>query len=577
MEARATSRGWGGDVLIACLIAALMTFGWAISDWPMLSRLHLPDTDDVMRLQQIRDWLGGQPFTDLTQHRLGAPPGLPMHWSRLADLVPGAVIAVLTPHLGAFRAELVAVIAWPALLFATALALTAAIARRIDPQGEPRTAIILAAIGYPTTTIFLPGRIDHHGFQIVLLLALVRLLLARASVASGALAGIVSAASLVIGLETAPLLLVAAGILAVGWCRAQPGSTAQLTGYGLGLGFALGFGAIMFGGSGWRYPACDGFTATAWQVAQAGAFVPIILGLAGQRLAGTGRRVALLIGCGTIMAIILRPTLGACLRPYGAVDPLLARLWLANVGEAQPLFAADPATVIGYAGLMLAGIAATLWRCLRTTHPGWPMLLAFQLGAFALTCCQLRGAYAGAILSAPALAMTIGAARRHGTGLLVAAWLGSAGMLYPVAALAVAHLPGARPANTSDSAGGACATPEAMARLAVLPAATVIAPMDFGAYAIAATHHRLVAAPYHRNNMGNAAMYRFYLSTPAQAHRIARQWHARYVVFCSGQFGALGAQDRQSLDHALATGQRPDWLQPIDTGPSSLQLYAVRP
>ena len=87
------------DALIACALALLMTMAWAWSDRADLATLRLPDTDDVVRLQQIRDWLGGQRWGDLTQHRLGPLPGLPMHWSRLADLSsPGSGLGWFQPR-----------------------------------------------------------------------------------------------------------------------------------------------------------------------------------------------------------------------------------------------------------------------------------------------------------------------------------------------------------------------------------------------------------------------------------------------------------------------------------------------
>jgi len=116
------------DAALAAAIALLLSAIWAMRDWAALSALHLPDTDDVVRLQQIRDWLGGQAFADLAQHRLGIG-GVEMHWSRLPDLVPAAIIALLTPLMGAHGAELAAVIAWPASLFVAALILTGSIAR----------------------------------------------------------------------------------------------------------------------------------------------------------------------------------------------------------------------------------------------------------------------------------------------------------------------------------------------------------------------------------------------------------------------------------------------------------------
>src|SRR5687768_7716172 len=60
----------------------------------------LADTDDAMRLVVVRDFLAGQHWYDNVQHRLNAPFGAELHWSRLADLPLSALIAILRPLLG---------------------------------------------------------------------------------------------------------------------------------------------------------------------------------------------------------------------------------------------------------------------------------------------------------------------------------------------------------------------------------------------------------------------------------------------------------------------------------------------
>ncbi|OYY79694.1 MAG: hypothetical protein B7Y43_01140 [Sphingomonas sp. 28-62-20] len=582
MARRTDWRAIAGDGLLALLIGCVMTAGWAWRDWPLLSALHLPDTDDMMRLQQIRDWLAGQPFRDLAQHRLGVD-GLAMHWSRLPDLVPGGIIATLAPSVGRHQAELAAVILWPALLFVAALWLIAAIARRIDGGTSARTALIVAAIGYPVTTLFLPGRIDHHGFQIVLLLAIVRLLLAAPRRSTGAAIGLAATASIVIGLETAPFLLVAAALIWLGWARGA--SDGRMLGFGLGFGLSLAFASVFFASDGWTYPACDGFTRLTWSGAQLAAFAPVVLALIGQGTASPRLRIGAsgLVGLGLVVALL--PVAERCANPYGAVDPMLARLWLAHVGEAQPLLLSPLATAIGYAGLLVIGLIASLWCWLRGRGRGWGVIVAFQLAALALTGVQLRGAYAGAALAAPALAVLIGIARRHGSGWLAGAWLASAGMLYPIAAEAL--VPSSDPAGTAAATGGGptaigggCSSPAVLARLAALPAGTIIAPVDVGAYAIGMTRHRMIAAPYHRNNAGNAAMYRFFLGDRAGARAIARATGATYVLLCATSFAeldpALVANPNALLSH-LKRRDFPAWLRPADAARDGAIILRVQP
>ena len=57
------------------------------SRWQLIQAFALPDTDDNLRMAQVRALLGGQGWFDLTQHRFDpAHGGGNIHWSRLVDL-----------------------------------------------------------------------------------------------------------------------------------------------------------------------------------------------------------------------------------------------------------------------------------------------------------------------------------------------------------------------------------------------------------------------------------------------------------------------------------------------------------
>jgi hypothetical protein len=574
-QRRDRPKNWRGDALAALALAITLVTAWTLRDWHNLSALRLPDTDDVMRLQQIRDWLGGQRFSDLSQHRLGAGPGLAMHWSRLPDLVPGAIIAALAPSIGRHAAEIAAVIVWPAMLLTTGLFLIARIARALGGPEIARTALIVAGIAYPSSTVFLPGRIDHHGFQVVLLLVMVHALIARGGMERGLIAGFAAAASIAIGLETLPLIAVAGAVIIAGWIGR--GSDDALMGFGIALAAGLLTGITVLRTDQFLYPACDGFTAITWRMSQFAAFTPIVLAIAGYASKRREVRAGLAGLAGAVGVYGVWHAAPICLSPYGSVDPMLARLWLAHVGEAQSLFAAPTATAIGYTGLMVAGVAASLWRLYRTSNAAWATVLAFQLGALLLTLLQMRGAYTGAILAAPALAAVIAAARRRGTGSLAAAWIGSAGMLYPLAANAFTPVTGPSDAARHSNAIGSCTSAEALARFARLPRGRLLAPLDLGAYAIGASALQVVGAPYHRNNAGNAAVYRFFLGSPAKAQVIAKDWRVRYVAFCPDSFGELGAVDPLSLIGQLRAGHIPSWMRPMEGPDDGLTLFAIEP
>ncbi len=543
------------DNAIAAALALLLAVVWAWRDWAALSALRLPDTDDVMRLQQIRDWLGGQGFGDLAQHRLGAA-GLEMHWSRLPDLVPGAIIALLTPVAGAHAAELVAVILWPLLLFVAALMLIASIARALAVS--PPVAVIVAALAYPANALFLPGRIDHHGLQLVLLLILVRAVIGPGGWRSGVAAGVASVASLVVGMETAPFLALGGGAVVLRWAIAGETERPRLLGYGAALVAGLALAAPVFRTSGWSVASCDAFAAPLWRAAQVAALAPLGLALAGRWLDAPQTRLVAAGALGSLALVVALTLSPACLSPYGGVDPVLDRLWLSRVAEAQPLFGAPLDHTIGYVGLALAGLAATCWQWWRTRETGWAVLAGFQLAALALALVQLRGIYAGTLLAAPGLAALIAYARERGVLALAAAWVASAGFVYPALGGLVAPKP---PAATCD--GGAV-----LAQLAAQPVGSVAAPIDLGAYALAETRHRVLAAPYHRNAAGNLAVYRLVDLPVGEALREAKRMRVDLIADCGGAWDELGAPPAGSLRAALRAGTPPDWLTPVAPGAS---------
>lgn len=530
--------------LAALALACVLSSVWAVRDWHALSVLRLPDTDDVMRLQQIRDWIAGQPFADVSQHRLAG--GLAMHWSRIGDVVPAALILALRPFTGQHAAEIAAVIAWPVVQFALLLGIVGSIAERLS-SGARGTAIVLAALAYPASALFLPGRIDHHAMQLILVLVQLRALLAPPDWRSGAVAGAAAAIGAAIGLETIPFAIVTGALVA--W----QGGHRQL---GFGAALALGLAALLpIAGHG---GTCDTIAPLA-PLAIAGGIALMLTA----RL-GTARLPALaLVGVG--IAWLGWGAVSPCLAgPYGTVDPLVARLWLANVEEARPLLSVPLVQLISYAGLMLVGVALALavaWR----RRGGWTTFVAYQLVGLTIALAQLRGVYVGTALAAVPIAVLLAEARAAGRMLRVAGlWIAGAGLLYPIAASALVP-------QRQDADAPSCTAPDALARLNGLPPGRLMAPIDVGPYAIGATGLEVIAAPYHRNDAGNAAMYRFFLGPPTEARAIADRWAVTSVALCPGAFSETHAVSRGSI----AGGARPDWLVPVSPPGSVPELFVI--
>lgn len=559
---------WRGDALIAVVIVAILATAWTVQDWTALKALRLSDTDDAMRLQQVRDWLGGQAWSDLTQYRLGPPGGLAMHWSRLADLPIAAIITIFRPLAGTSQAELIAVLIWPPLLLIGQLMLIAAIMRRLGEADNARMAMIVAALAYPAIAQFMPGRIDHHGLQILLLTACVHGMVCPPERWRGMAVGAAMFASLATGLELLPMVAVIGGWVVLRWIDGERGE--RLAGIGAGLAVTAILGAGLVPATS-PIDLCDAMNPALRIVSSTGGIGALLLGVFGGRAPLPRWMLAAALA---ITIAVLGATLSpACLSgPYGAVDPMLERLWLRNVSEARPITAVPFANMVGYGGLMIAGLCATLWQA-RAKDGGWWGIAALIATAIAVSFIQVRGAYAGAALAPAGMAMLIAHARTRGIVRLAGAWIASAGILYPVVAGAIVP-----PPKGETTIGQDCTSPAALAALGRLPAGRIAAPIDVGAFAIPATRHASLAAPYHRNNAGNGAMYRLFLGAGDRARGIARANGVTYVVWCARSFVELDL-DRDaapdSVARMLSAGRRPGWLHPLPPPAPGMRVFAV--
>src|SRR4029079_16703131 len=219
-------RDWEAEIAVAIdrhwrwivLLVWLGFSAWFIySKWGGIRFFALGDTDDNMRMMQVRGLLHGQGWFDLRQHRMNPPFGANIHWSRLVDLPIAGLILALRPFLGGPAAERWAVgIAplLPYLLLLFSLALTAR--RLIEPRAYPVTFFAIFFAG-STNGMFMPERIDHHGWQLALLALCVAALADPKRIRGGLTLGIATALSLAVGLEMIIYLAIAGAAIVLFW------------------------------------------------------------------------------------------------------------------------------------------------------------------------------------------------------------------------------------------------------------------------------------------------------------------------------------------------------------------------
>ena len=572
------------------LILWTATAAWCLwLSWRAVVAFDFPDTDDAMRLQQVRDWLGGQPWSDLTQHRMGFGSGFAMHWSRVVDLPLAAVIGVAKPLIGQATAERIACAGVPLITLGCVMGLQARLCARLIPwawAGLAAAAIVPTADW--TRNLMMPMRIDHHGWQLTLLLVVAGGLVARRPAWGGAAAAVASALALAIGLEMLPFVAVAGAVVVARAVAVPERETARLRAYGAGLLIAAPLFYIMFVPAAGRLAtACDAFGPPVLAAAAGGGALSLLLSFlppARWLRAGTAA-----LG-GALLLALLAHTFPACLAdPYAGIGPG-ARRWLDSVGEAMPVLHFPPSQVTGMLTMPLLGLAGSAWRLAHT--PGrrldWGSIAALQATAIGLLFWQVRVMGAAELLAIPGtLALAVGVVpvllRAPGRPLGAVA-----------AAIAMALATGAsgtftetvvdriwpRPRfNSVSDAGGDCASARAYAPLGAMPHARIINFIDLGPALLVRTPHTVLAGPYHRNAAAISQSLDFWLGSPAQARAIAVQDRATLALACAGgpEDSIYRRQAPRGLWALTRAGQLPPWLHAVGAARPGMRLYRIDP
>lgn len=545
------------------------------------------DSDDAMRAVELRDFLAGQGWFDVTAHRLDPPHGAPMHWSRLVDLALAALQVPLSHVLAPQQAERAMRLLFPFTLLATLLGLSGWIGGLLAGPRARLLAIWLVVLSGPMFAQFAPGRIDHHAPQIVILLAAFGFLLKGLDPARApflALVATLMALSMAISLENLPFFAPMAG--AVLWLYIAQGAAARarLLWFAAGALFAfpLFFAATVAPGT-YAQPACDAFSAPWLGAVLAAALALAALALAAPNLDRRARALAT-AGVATASLAVFVALAPKCLRgPFADLDPLVARLWLAHVREVmslRELVAQGPGEAIALAAPAALGLVAALGR-LRATEGRQRLEWALTSVTIALGLCA-SALHIRVFSSVTPLAMV---ALAGGVAALVARFDPApmlrnmlAGVLVfclsPVG-FALAFVDAGAPAPRTEAA---CLTPQALAPLAALPAGRVISPFNMGAHVLAQTPHAAFAAPYHRNNHGNRLAAEVFLATPEKAEALTRAAGATLIVWCKAAQtpSPLVVAAPHGLAAMLARGEAPAWLERRASPDAPLLVFAPR-
>ena len=575
--------GWGVASILLTLVAA-----------SSIANLWLPDGDDAMRLLEVRDWLAGQSWWDVSQHRLWGG-AFAMHWSRIVDLPLGGIMLALDPIVGQAASTRAALVAVPLLILVVVMALATRLTAMLAGVERARFALLLVAMSPPIVHQMRPMRIDHHGWQVMLALGAVVALLSRPSWRSGTAVGLCLAALVSVSLEGMPMTAAIFGVALLAWAHdpARRTQALAMTGTliaGVVLLHAATRGPAMFA------PACDAI-APAWiaalGLATAVAAATVLLAPAAATRRALVTRVGGIAAAAVAGAVTLRLVAPLCTRgPFATLDPLVYTVWYRNVSEGMPIWEQQLGTAItAYATPLvgLAGMIVARQASAGTARIRWLILLAIAAAAFVFSLLIVRGQATANVLAIPGVAwLLLGwlrGARRIGpvlprTAATAAALLAATPWL-PGLALVPARSqadPTENLPRVAQRGLASCTEGREVSDLRALPAGTVFAPLELSPPLLVATPHRAVASGYHRNTAAIHRVLATFMASPAEAERLVRASGADYVAVCPGE-NEVAIYKRLAPDGfwaRLERGERFDWLQPIALPGSPVLAWRVR-
>lgn len=551
------------------------------------------DPDDLLRLQQVRDLIAGQGWFDLHQYRIDAAGGgVPMHWSRIVDMPVAVLLLVLTPLFGQHVAETAALLIVPGITLLAIMALAGVIAARHFARPAVIMTLLALAVAVPVIVQTLPGRIDHHGWQVALALAAVAALLHRDARKGGWLAGAALAVWMAISFEGLPFSAWFIAVLALA-ALIDPAQRVRLVAamQALGLASVLLFATTR--GSADLAQHCDAISPV-----HLAAFVWGALVLSLTQFAAPRSRIALvgalaLAGAGAlalIFALAPQCTSGS----FDMLDPVVRSVWYDQVQEGKPLWRTKPHLAAQYLIPAFFGLFACCRLALaaRGSERGWWALYALLLtGAIAISVLVSRSASVSTALAAVPLGWQLsrwleGLRRPPNLFLRLGELVVAAAVMFaillpvvPVMALEKLVAGEGKAASKDQAFGKPCNVRAARQALAALPPGGILAPLDMGPDILVQTPRDVLATGHHRGAKAMRLVIDAFSEKPEAARRIMAETRLRYVAICTSveEVHNYRKRGRDGLAAMLIANRAPEWLEPVKMPASSgMRVWKLR-
>ena len=559
------------------------------SRWPSIHWLTLNDTDDNIRFVQVKDWLAGQGWYDLRQYRLDPPAGFNIHWSRLVDLPIAGLMLLFRAFVEPGLADRLACAIAPMIPLLPLMLALGFIARRLAGGNGWILAALAPFAAQMGISMFVPMRIDHHGWQLALTVTMLAGLIDRNWLRGGIIAGVSSALSIAIGMEMIVYLAAGGALIALRWVFKE-GAGRRMLPYALSLAGSVSVLFLLFASYANRQMVCDAISPI-W-VAIFGAVGAGLTLLALLPLRRWPARLGAGLVVGAAVAAFAWLNWPQCLTGAYQISPELERLWLANIREAKPITVQARSLVVPLMAIPVAGLFGLIWALWESRRDSdrlwaWATVGLMMLFSTALLFWQLRAGPAAQLLAIPAAAWAahrviqavfFGRPVARVLGIAGSALLATAAFatpLYPQMNQLWAAVSGEKPKpqkpgvqnryKAINKANGRCRSLPALEVLNQLPPATIFTMVDLGPRIIATTHHSALAGPYHRNGKVILDLHHAFDGSPEAFRPIAARHRATYLLICPSFPEGTVYQSRspRGFYAGLMRGHVPGWLHPV--------------
>lgn len=161
------SESFNKDIIIISVVWLLCATAIFFYKWESISTLVLNDNDDYMRFVQFQEWMNNGRWYLKPMDNFNAADGIVIHWSRFPDLILSAIAYPLLFVVDESTAYSLSISIVP-LLYLLFYSLSCFYLCNHYFGERYRFLSMMFALFSPSVMHFIPGSIDHHNIQLIL-------------------------------------------------------------------------------------------------------------------------------------------------------------------------------------------------------------------------------------------------------------------------------------------------------------------------------------------------------------------------------------------------------------------------